>query len=302
MRAKSVISTAMLLSWCVCFYQACSHQVRADDSAVRRDVAEFYSLLARGRSPQLEHHMSKGLLDLIQGLGAQKERAFKTIQEQAPPNVHVVQEIETSENSMTLHVMGTWTEPTPAEAHGTVYLVNELGGWKIDRHQWEPRKRTTPQIPAAAITQSSTSGISPTSASAAAQGDATRMHFPSQPLQGKVKGEPFVVDCASFSGETLAFEHGKNNKVEVVLPHGTLVPGRSISVSAHQTSARHKVVIYKNGERTSSLKTAGSSLRVQLGELKNNQLSGYIIVKYPEQQTELSGYFYANKKSGASKN
>ncbi len=272
----------------------CAGSAQAQDAAMKSVVSEFYQLLARGRSAQLERLMSKDLLDMIQGLGANKQGAFKTLQEQAPPNVQVTSEVETSESEACLHVMGTWTEPFPAVSYGTVYLKNELGGgWKIDRHEWEPRKRTTPQIPSASVRQSSTAAMAPTRLQVE---DATRMRFPSQPAQGKLKGETFMVENASFSGETLAFEQGKDNKLELVLPHGSLVPGRSVAVTAQQSDARHKVVIYKNGERTSSLKEAGSSLRLQFGELKNNRISGYIIVKYPEQNTEIAGYFYANKK------
>lgn len=289
---RALLMAAMLVSLSI--VGICAGSARAQDVAMKRTVTEFYQLLARGRSAQLERLMSKGLLDMIQGLGAHKAAAFKTLQEQAPPNVQVTSEVETSETEACLHVMGTWTEPYPAVAYGTVYLKDEVGGgWRIDRHEWEPRKRTSPQIPSASVRQSSTAALAPTRLQVE---DATRMHFPSQPASGKLKGETFVVDNVTFSGETLAFEQGKDNKLELVLPHGSLVPGRSVAVTAQQSDARHKVVIYKNGERTSSLKEAGSSLRLQFGELKNNRISGYIIVKYPEQNTEIAGYFYANKK------
>lgn len=222
---------------------------------------------------------------MLNALGAQKDqkdRTFRAIQAQAAPNVRVVREVEASEHEMTLQVIGTWTQPYPAEAKGTVFLVKELNSWKIERHQWEPRIRTAPQVTASGVAV----GIQ----------DATSMRFPSQQLQGKVMGQPFIPDSALFCGETLIFKQG-TNKLEIVLPPGTLIiAGRSVAISAKQSSGRHKVVIYSNGKRSSSLKVAGSSLRLQFGELKDNQLSGYIIIKNPEQNTEVSGYFYVRKK------
>lgn len=225
-------------------------------------------------------------MDMLHGFGANKDRAFKSIQDQAPPTVVVVRTVESSDNEVSVQVMGTWPEPNPAESSGVVHLVNELGGWKVDRHEWEPRRRTTPQIASASVKST---------ASVQTNDDATRMRFPSSPVQGKLNGDAFAPDSVSFSGETITFSQGET-KLEVVLPHGAMVAGRSVAVTSLQQNSRHKFVIYKNGERTSSLKNLGSSLRLHLGELKNNTLSGYIIAKYPEQNTEIGGYFYAKQK------
>jgi hypothetical protein len=130
--------------------------------------------------------------------------------------------------------------------------------------------------------------------------------IPSSPVAGRIHGQDFLMERASFQGGSLAFRVGTHGPMEFGLlinfsgAQAESLSGKSINVNTNAEKAARVSLRWKDGNGAVQKPgfDGGYALRLEFGELANNRLPGkiYLCLPDPEKSYVLGSFTAAVSK------